>query len=224
MKRINCGTPDDPWSNGRRLIVGPEIAPSAWVRESDFGRYTYLGPRSSVIESTLGDYSYAMGDNQIVHADIGKFCNIATSVRINPSNHPWWRATLHHFTYRSESYGLASSDDAEIFEWRRRNRVTIGPDVWIGHDAIIMPGVNIGAGAAIGSGSVVTHDVPPYAIVVGVPARVLRYRCSPETIAKLTAIAWWDWPHERLQAALPDLRSLDIEAFADRFAHAGVTA
>jgi len=86
-----------------------------------------------------------------------------------------------------------------------------------------MPGVNIGAGAAIGSGSVVTHDVPPYAIVVGVPARVLRYRCLPETIAKLSAIAWWDWPHEQLQAALPDLRNLNAEEFADRYSHAGVT-
>lgn len=217
MQRINCGTADDPWSNGRRLQVEPEIAPSARVRESDFGQYTYLGPHCNVIDSTFGDFSYAMGDNQVAHADVGKFCNIATSVRINPSNHPWWRATLHHLTYRSESYGLAPSDDPEIFAWRKQDRVTIGPDVWVGHAAIVMPGARIGTGAAIGSGAIVTHDVPPYAVAVGVPARVLRYRCSPETIAKLLAIAWWDWPHEQLKEALPDLRSLDIDAFANRY-------
>lgn len=217
MQRIHSGSPADPWAAGRVLSAEPEIAPDSWVRDSDFGAYTYLGPRSSVVGSVLNDYSYAMGDNQITHADIGKFCNIATCVRINPSNHPWWRATLHHFTYRSASYGFSQADDADFFAWRARDRVTIGPDVWIGHGAIVMPGVNIGAGAAIGSGSVVTHDVPPYAIVVGVPARVLRYRCSPDAIAALQGMAWWDWDHDRLDAALPDLRALDVEAFAAKY-------
>jgi phosphonate metabolism protein (transferase hexapeptide repeat family) len=218
MQRIDCGNPEDPWSAGRQLGAAPEIDPSSWVRDSEFGIYTYLGPRSSVVGSSLGDYGYAMGDNQIANAEIGKFSNIATCARINPSNHPWWRATLHHLTYRSASYGFDLADDADFFEWRRRDRVVIGPDVWIGHGAIVMPGVRIGAGAAIGSGAVVTHDVPPYAIVVGMPARVLRYRCGEDTIAALLALAWWDWEPERLQAALPDLRGLDIEAFAARYA------
>ncbi len=167
---IDCGTAHDPWTAGRRLGEAPEIDPSAVVRNSEFGRYTYLGPRSHVANSELGDYGYAMGGNQIAHAVIGKFCNLATGVRINPSNHPWWRATLHHFTYRSASYGFGLADDDGIFEWRAEDQVTIGPDVWIGHNAIVMPGVTIGTGAAVGSGAVVTRDVPPFAIVVGVPA------------------------------------------------------
>jgi hypothetical protein len=214
---INCGTAPNPWTEGRGLAEAPEIDPSAVVRNSEFGRYTYLGPRSHVADSSLGDYGYAMGDNQITHASIGKFCNIATGVRINPSNHPWWRATLHHFTYRSASYGFHLADDAEIFAWRAEDNVTIGPDVWIGHNAIIMPGVTIGAGAAIGSGAVVTKDVPPFAIVVGSPAKVLRPRFEQATIDQLMRISWWDWEHAAIDAALEDFRSLDAAAFAAKY-------
>ncbi len=218
MFRIDCGEPADPWTGGRRVSETPEIHPSSVVRRSDFGRFTYLGPRSTVAESEIGDYGYAMGDNQIAHARIGKFCNIATGVRINPSNHPWWRATLHHFTYRSESYGHALEDDPTVFAWRRQDQVAIGHDVWIGHGATVMPGVTIGTGAAIGSGAVVTRSVPPYAIVAGVPARVLRCRVDRATAEALIRIAWWDWSFERLDAALPDFRALTAEQFAAKYA------
>lgn len=220
MQRINCGAPTDPWSTGRQLSRAPEIDPTSWVRDSDFGDYTYLGPRSHVIDCTLGDFSYAMGDNQIAHAHIGKFCNIATGVRINPGNHPTWRAAQHHFTYRSASHGFDAADDAAFFEWRKQHAAHIGADVWIGHNATVMPGVSIGDGAAIGSGAVVTRDVPPYAIVVGVPARVLRNRCDPELAQTLRRIAWWDWSHKQINAALPDFRALDLAAFAAKYAPA----
>jgi phosphonate metabolism protein (transferase hexapeptide repeat family) len=214
---INCGVGHDPWTAGRVLGVEPEIDPSAVVRDCDFGAYTYLGPRCRVVDSVLADYGYAMGDNQIAHADIGKFCNIATGVRINPSNHPWWRATLHHFTYRSASHGFHLPDDGAIFDWRAKDRVTIGPDVWIGHNAIIMPGVTIGTGAAIGSGAVVTKDVPSFSIVVGVPAQVLRLRFDQGTVERLGRIAWWDWTHAAIDAALEDFRDLDAAAFAEKY-------
>lgn len=217
LVRIDCGQSADPWLGGRPMSEAPDIDATAVVRASDFGRYTYFGPRGYMADSVFADYSYAMGDNQIAHADVGKFCNIATGVRINPSNHPWWRATLHHFTYRSASYGVADHDDREIFQWRADDRVVIGPDVWIGHGAIIMPGVRVGAGAAIGSGAVVTKDVPPYAIVVGVPARVLRYRVDDDTAARLQRIAWWDWSHQQLAEALPDFRRLSAVDFAKAY-------
>ncbi|MGF6506430.1 DapH/DapD/GlmU-related protein [Paraburkholderia sp. 32] len=214
---INHGVGVDPWALGRVLSEHPEIHPTAVVRASDFGRYTYLGPRSHVAESVIGDYGYAMGDNQIAHALIGKFANIATGVRINPPNHPSWRATHHHFTYRSRSYGLSLDDDVDIFQWRAQEPVEIGHDVWLGHDAIIMPGVTIGTGAAVGSGAVVTKDVPPFAIVVGVPARVLRFRVDARTSERMQQIAWWDWSAERIDAALADFRGLTAAEFVEKY-------
>ena len=214
---INHRAGTDPWGQGRMVSESPEIDPTSVVRASDFGRYTYLGPRSHVAESVLGDYGYAMGDNQIAHARIGKFANISTGVRINPPNHPSWRATHHHFTYRSRSYGFSLDDDTGIFEWRAQNSVTIGHDVWLGHNAIIMPGVNIGTGAAVGSGAVVTKDVSPFAIVVGVPARVLRFRVDAQTAERLQQIAWWDWSHERIDAALADFRTLNTAEFVEKY-------
>jgi phosphonate metabolism protein (transferase hexapeptide repeat family) len=215
--RINQGEGTDPWTAGRLLSETPEIDPTAIVRNSEFGRYTYVGPDSFLADTTMGDYGYAMGGNQIAHAEIGKFSNIATGVRINPSNHPWWRATLHHFTYRSRSYGFDMDDDAEIFDWRREDKVTIGPDVWLGHNAIVLPGVTIGAGVVVGSGTIVSKDVPPYAIVVGVPAKVIRFRADEKTIETMQRVAWWDWGHNRIGAALPDIRKLDIAAFAEKY-------
>jgi phosphonate metabolism protein (transferase hexapeptide repeat family) len=214
---INHGVPADPWTLGKALSDKPEIHPTAFVRASDLGRYTYVGPRCFIGESVIDDYGYAMGDNQIAHARIGKFVNIATGVRINPSNHPTWRATSHHFTYRSRSYGFSLDDDASIFQWRAGDAVEIGHDVWLGHNSIVMPGVRIGAGAVIGSGAVVTKDVPPYAIVVGMPARVLRFRVDDRTAERLQQLAWWDWPHEQIDAALADFRELSAEQFVDKY-------
>jgi phosphonate metabolism protein (transferase hexapeptide repeat family) len=123
---------------------------------------------------------------------------------------------LNHFTYRSSAYGLGE-DDAEFFQWRRDHHVTLGNDVWIGHGAILLPGVSVGTGAAIGAGAVVSKDVPPFAIVVGVPGRVLRYRFAPEIIAALERIAWWDWPHERLAEGLQDFRRMSADAFCRKY-------
>jgi phosphonate metabolism protein (transferase hexapeptide repeat family) len=138
-------------------------------------------------------------------------------VRINATNHPTWRASLHHFTYRANDYWPDAQMEESFFDWRRQSHVTIGHDVWIGHGATLLPGVTIGNGAAIGAGAVVSKDVAPYTIVGGVPARVIRERFSPQIGARLDALAWWDWSHLALRAALDDFRSLPIEAFLDRY-------
>lgn len=205
----------DPDTRGKTLGDAPLIHPTARVRDSRFGRYVEVGERSRVAETTMGDYSYVVNDSDIIYATIGKFCSIAAHVRINPGNHPLDRAALNHFTYRSSAYGMGE-DDPAIFGWRRAKPVSLGHDVWIGHGAIVLPGVTIGTGAAIGAGAVVTRDVPDFAVAVGNPARVIRFRCAPEVQAALRRIAWWEWEHARLAEALPDFRALSLEDFAAR--------
>src|SRR5262245_52211633 len=135
------------------LSEEPRIDPTAHVRQSKLGAWTSVGARTTIAETSFGDYSYVVNDSSIIYADIGKFCSIAAHTRINPGNHPLERAALHHFTYRSLSYQLGPADDEAFFEWRRRHQVAMGNDVWIGHGAVILPGVTLGDGAAVGGGA-----------------------------------------------------------------------
>lgn len=201
---------------GKTLGLEPLIDPTARVRQATLGRYTEIGARTSFAESTLGDYSYVVNDSDVIYTTIGKFCSIAAHTRINPGNHPMQRASQSHFSYRSSAYFPDAQDDADFFAWRRSTPVTIGHDVWIGHGAVILPGRSIGTGAVVAGGAIVTKDVAPYAIVAGNPARPIRQRFPDAVARRLLALAWWDWDHAALRAALDDFRSLPVEAFLDR--------
>jgi phosphonate metabolism protein (transferase hexapeptide repeat family) len=201
------------------LSEAPAIHPTANVRKSNLGAWTAVGARSSISESTMGDYSYVVNDSSIIYSEIGKFCSIAAHTRINPGNHPLERAALHHFTYRSRSYQLGEEDDQDFFDWRRAHKVVIGHDVWIGHGAIVLPGRRIGTGAAIGAGAVVSHDIPDFAVAVGVPARVIRFRFPQKVQQGLLDLAWWDWHREKLRKVVPDLRALSASEFLEKYRH-----
>ena len=199
-----------------KLSEQPLVHETAAVESSTLGRWTEIAERCRVSETELGDYSYMMQDCAVWCAKIGKFSNIAAAVRINATNHPTWRPTLHHFTYRASDYWDDAEHEPGFFAWRRSNAVSIGHDTWLGHGSTILPGVNVGDGSVVGSGAVVTKDVAPYTIVGGVPARPIRERFDRRIAERYQTLAWWDWDHARLRTALDDFRQLTAEAFLEK--------
>jgi phosphonate metabolism protein (transferase hexapeptide repeat family) len=194
----------------------PFIHPDCELVDSVFGAYCEIGRGSRVLHSRFEDYAYCDRYADIANTTVGKFANIAAFTRIGPTDHPMANTSLHHFLYRSSYYWKDATDDESFFLHRKSRRTVLGPDCWIGHGAIIKPDVTIGAGAVVSAGAVVTRDVAAYQIVVGVPAVPLRPRFAPAIAERLLELAWWDWSHMRLRAALDDFRNLSVEAFLER--------
>ncbi len=169
------------------------------------GDYTYYDDPAGAKNfdhQVLYHYSF-VGDKLI----IGKFCAIAEGVKfiMNGANH-----SLSGFsTYPFEVFGGDWQIDRD---YPYKGDTVIGNDVWLGYQAVILPGVNIGHGAIVGTQAVVTKSVPAYAIVGGNPARIIRYRFDEQVIAALLEIAWWDWPVEEITRHLQKIVGADIQA------------
>ena len=195
----------------------PFMHPDCTVTETTFGRFTEIGQGTRIAHSHMGDYSYCDRYADIANAQIGKFSNIASYVRIGATDHPMGKASQHHFHYRSADYFDDATHDEAWFAHRRSRRAVMGHDTWIGHGAQIRPEVTLGHGCVVAGGAIVTKDVPPYMIVAGIPAAPLRARFAPDIAERMMALAWWDWSHDALRTALEDFRALPAEAFLEKY-------
>lgn len=195
----------------------PVLHHDVQITDVEFGRFVEVGKGSRILHSSIGDYSYCDRYADIANAQIGKFSNIASMVRIGASDHPLHTASCHHFLYRSADYWDDALHDEIFFEHRRARRTYVGHDTWIGHGAMVKPEIRVGDGAVIAAGAIVTKDVAPYTLVAGVPAIKLRERVPKSVAERLIALGWWDWEHARLRDALDDFRSLTAEEFLEKY-------
>lgn len=167
------------------------------VRNSLIDATAVVNSGSSVVNSTMGAYSYCSYDCNIINARIGKFCSLANEIIIGGDEHPIeWLSTSPVFQ------DVKHSGPAKKFARHTlpvAKETVIGNDVWIGDRAIVKQGVTVGDGAVIGAGAIVTKDVPPYAVVAGVPAKVLKYRFDEDIICDLMGIKWWDMDESLLR-------------------------
>lgn len=175
-----CPTPDESTRN-TRLINGVQV-----------GKYSY-------------GYERLCKSYPDLLKSIGAFCSINNTVEIAGPNHPAQYISTHPFFYNRQIHGeelvppLLENDEALADVVGNNDKIIIGHDVWIGKGALLLPSIKIGNGAIIGTGAVVTKDVPNYAIVAGVPAKVIRYRFKETEIEQLNAIEWWDWTDEQIR-------------------------
>ncbi|MEL6643339.1 MAG: DapH/DapD/GlmU-related protein [Pseudomonadota bacterium] len=195
----------------------PFVHPDCQITDSTFGAFVEIGRGSRIANAYFGDYSYCDRYADIANAQIGKFCNIASFARIGATDHPLHTASCHHFLYRSDDYWDDAETDAAFFAHRKSRIAKIGHDTWIGASAMIKPEVTLGHGAVVAAGAVVTKDVEPYTIVAGTPAKPIRPRQPPDIAERLIALAWWDWSHAALRAALSDFRELTAEEFLEKY-------
>ena len=178
------------------VVKDPSIEIGDYTIYNDFVSDPLFFERNNVL------YHYPVNHERLL---IGKFCSIACGAKFmfNCANHSLKSLSTYTFPLFYEDWDLEKADVASA--WDNKGDIIIGNDVWIGFEAIVMAGVRIGDGAIVAARAVVTHDVPPYTIVGGVPAKVIRKRFDDKVIQKLVTLKWWEWPVGKIRRSLPYL-------------------
>lgn len=189
-----------PRTGDKETVYLKNVVKSPFITVGDYTMYNDFknDPRTFEKKNVLYHYPYVNNDRLI----IGKFCSIACGAKFlfNSANHALKPLTTYPFPIFWKEWGLEMTAITDA--WDNKGDIVIGNDVWIGYEAVIMSGVTIGDGAIIGTRAVVTKDVPPYAIVGGVPAKIIRKRFDDKTIGTLLRLQWWNWPPEKIKRNL----------------------
>jgi virginiamycin A acetyltransferase len=178
------------------------------LQHSKLEKHVKIDRNNLIQNSYLGRLSYTGAFSVVQSAKIGSFCSISWGVTIGGGEHDCGRITTHDFLYNSR-YGLGGCLDSGYDRYSLN--CDVGNDVWIGANSTVLRGVVVGHGAVIGANSIVTHDVPSYAVVAGNPARLIRYRFDKATIDRLLKLEWWHLDLERIREKLSVFYSLDID-------------
>ena len=165
---------------------------------SILGSYNVLFTNVKIYSSIIGDHTYVQENSIINDAEIGKFCSIAMGVSVGVPQHSMASVSSHPAFYLRNTPLAKTYSVRDMFATSKRT--FISHDVWIGQNAIIMSGLQVGVGAVIGAGAVVTRDVPAYAVVGGVPAQIIKYRFDEKLRNDLLASKWWDMPEEWMKS------------------------
>lgn len=179
------------------------------ISRAKLGKYTKIYNGAKIINSKVGDYSYIGSDDYIVNANIGKFCSFAPGIRCGIGRHPSKKFVSSHPAFFSVR-GQIDVHFADRSYFEELLPICIGNDVWLGMNVIVLDGVRIGDGAIIGAGAVITKDVPPYAIVGGVPGHIIRYRFSSEQIRFLLQYPWWEKSENWLRKHFKIMHDIDL--------------
>jgi acetyltransferase-like isoleucine patch superfamily enzyme len=167
--------------------------------QSKFSDSASIGKFSFVNRCRVGNYFGLGCFSYVADTVIGSYCTFGSRISVGAFSHPTSWLSIHEFQYRDTSKIYGETLCERLTDTPSRLTTSVGSDVWIGDNVVVLSGVSVGDGVVIGAGSVVTKDVPDFAIVVGNPARVVRYRFSPEIISKLKALSWWSLPMCRLE-------------------------
>jgi virginiamycin A acetyltransferase len=180
-----------------------------------FDRHTRLYVGSLLQNVEVGKCTYIGGNSRITNCQIGSFCSIAPDVVIGGGVHPVseFVSTSPVFYSRGAQCGKTFTAQTLFQEYKNTQ---IGSDVWVGYRSVVLPGVSVGHGAVVGAGAVVTRDVPPYAVVAGAPARIIRFRFREDVVNRLLASSWWFREIDDLKANVDAFKSPDHSFFDPR--------